>query len=198
MNEINIKQLSEKYKLLLEERSELQLDQYDKRYEIKELEDQIIKINNEIYNYKETKKQKYKEFAINMLQLGAILGGIALFSSIKFLNINPSILNGMYISFGTIFEIVGGILTYIYNDELKDYKKEVGLEFFNQDNLMNLEEAKKVKEEELKKINKRMDRNSRKLDNIYNISNNGLIKPIYNNEYANDESVKSKQKIIEK
>ena len=198
MNETEIKQLLEKNKILLEERSELQLDQYDKRYEIKELEDQIIKINNENRTYKEVKKQKYKEFAINMLQIGAIFGGIALFSSIKFLNINPSILNGMYISFGTIFGIVGGILTYIYNDELKDYKKDIGLEYFDKDNLMNLEEAKKVKEEELKKINKRMDRNSRKLDNIYNISNNGLINPIYNNEYSSDESVKSKQKIIEK
>lgn len=199
MNELEIKQIIDKNKILLEERAELQLDLYDKRYEIKELEDQIIMINEEKRVYKKLKIQKLKEYVINMLQITAILGSFALVCSIEFLNISANILSTIYISTGSICGALGFLLAMIYNDELKDYRKKVGLEIFDKNNLANLEQLKNVKEEELKKITKRMNKNSRMLDHIYNITNTSLVEPIYNNEYSNeDENVNVKQKKIEK
>lgn len=198
MNELEIKQLIEKDKELLEQRTELKLEEYDKRYEIKEIEDQIIKISTEKHNYKELKKEKLKSFACNMLQFAAIFGVTEFGLSLNFLNINPATLHKIYSFFSILYGSLGGILLIIYQDELKDYRKMIGEEYFDKKILNDIETTKEVKEEELKKINKRMNVNSRKLDKIYNMSINEVIVSPRNNEYSVEEDVKSKQKIIEK
>jgi len=198
MNELEKKQIIEKNKELLKERTELQLIKYDKRYELKEVEDQIIKYANEKHNYSELKKEKIKGFVSNMLQYAGIFSFIGIGLSLNILNINPVVLKGIYISLATIFGFCGGLLTLLYMDELKDHRKLIGEEYFDKENLNDLEITKLVKEEELKIINKKINVNSKKLDKIYDMCVNETIISPSNNEYSNDETVKIKQKKFEK
>lgn len=199
MDELKIKKLIEKNKKLLEERTQLQLEQYDKRYEIKELEEQIITFSNVEQNYRNLKKEKIKNFIINMLQMGAIFCSISIGLGLNFFNINPATLKIINTFFSIVYGSLGGVLLVSYQDELKDYKKIMGEEYFDKNELKNIEEIKKVKTDELEKIDYKVNINTKKLDNIYNMSVNQIIISPSNNEYLNeDNNVKLKQKKIEK
>lgn len=192
MNELEIKNL-------LEERTKIQLEQYDKRYELKEIEEEIIKFANSEQSYKNLKKEKIKKFIINMLQIGAFFASISIGLSLNFFNINPATLKIVNILNSIVYGALSGVLLISYQDELNDYKKMIGEEYFNKDEINNLEEIKKIKTEELEKINSKANITSRKLDEIYDMSNKHFIISPSNNEYSNEDiNIKTKQKKIEK
>lgn len=197
MNESEIKQLIEKNKELLIERIEIQHEKYEKNIEIKEIEKQIVEISNIKENYKNLKNEKIKAFLVNMTEYAIVFLIIYLGLNVDFLNINDSFMSKLNHFFSFLFGISGVALILSYNDDLKCYKQQVGKECFKKDFLIHLEEIHKIKEQELKKIKNKLNKNTNKLDKIYEMSINENKIQTYNNEYTN-ENEKSMQKSLKK
>ena len=188
------KQIIELDQKLLQERADLQLAKFDKKNELEELEESIKKFEIENQKFNVHKKELTKRFLINIIEIGTVLGLTA-----AGLNIFSIGTKALYIGIGVIYGLVNTILYGILKDEINDYKKRVGEEYFNQDSLQALEENKEIQSNKLKKIEKKLDMNTRKLDEIYNISVNGIVSYQKNNTYlSEDKTVKTKQKKIEK
>ncbi|MBE6160013.1 MAG: hypothetical protein E7157_03080 [Lactobacillales bacterium] len=196
-NEELNKQLLNNEKNLLKERNSLRILYEETKIEIFDVEEQIQELHLKNKEYKDYKKDLIGRFLINIVEMLVVFGIFAAVPNILF-NLSAEFAKVLYIVLGISFVSIDSLLFWILKSEIKDYIKNEDVNDFNGKNIAYLEENREALEEQVKEINQQLVNTENKLNKMHNaFMKRGIVSP-RNNEYSNDENVKSKQKIIEK
>lgn len=179
---------------LLDERENLVLLKKDKIDEMREIDNKIITIENEIQAYKIYKKNLIKKAVINILQITGVVLLFALpfnFLKLSFFSISSKtlkIINLLSLCFGIFGNSI--ILTLLGCD-ISDYKKDK--QNLNRKEISNLENVKNDLEDYIEELNKELVKNEKELNEIYNSFMNTKVELKYANEYDKENNVIKKK-----
>lgn len=183
--------------ILLEEKISLEEIFEDTQIELCETFNELKNLHIKNQKFNDYKKSKRKQFVVNFFEILVTMILFAVTPNVVF-DLSVRVLNSLYIILGGSFVIINSILYVITKDEINDYIKNENMNDYNGKNISYLEEKKESIEEHIEELKQQMRNNENKLNKLHNsFSKRGIVSP-RNNEYSSDETVKSKQKVIEK
>lgn len=195
-DELN-KNLLENEQILLEEERILNTLINKKQEELAETQEQIKKIEIENENYQEHKNYLIKQFVVNIFEILGVFILFAIVPNILF-NIRAEILKILYSGLASSCVVLDTCLFFVLKSEIEDYKKNKDENDYNGKNIEDLKEKKEQLYRDIKQLRNELRITTVRIDKLH-ITFKKRNMPISNNVYSNeDDSIKTKQKKIEK
>lgn len=183
---------------LLEEQNELVSLRDEKQEELNNINECIMRSENELQAYNSYKKDIIKTTIINLLEIL----GLALFISLPINLLNGGfllvsaktlkIINSIAIGFGLFGS---SILLTLSKVDLVEYKNDK--EYLKKSNIDDLEDIKSYLEDLIKSLNNDIELNNNQINRIHNENIKSNIELKYDNVYENENDL-NKKKVFKK